>query len=351
MIQKLLRFHFKTPLHIGSVKLEEYSSSAKILHSDTIYAAIIATWNTLGMQACIPDNLAKTGQHLDFTLSSLFPFYQASRTACTQYFFPRPWGFIRPDNYQDSKKIKKISYLDLSSFKAILQGKFKPSIDHVKGSYYVSDNQVTFDDRFIASEVFARNTVPRYSDDEEEDTKIYYIDRLFFRGNSGLFCVAQFANEAAEKQVMAALRYLQDEGLGTDRHVGNGFFELTCEDFTALSDLKDLKTDHSLNLSLFCPTDRAALSQMLDAKSRHEIIKRGGWITTEPYLNYRKKSIYMFKEGGIFNTKNLFANGLQAYGKTVDLRPDDQFLPKETKKAMPPIYRVGRSLFVPIKLP
>ena len=348
MIQKLLRFHFKTPLHIGSVKLEEYSSSAKMLHSDTLYSAIIATWNTLGMQQCIPDNLTKAGQHLDFTLSSLFPFFQEKAEASPTYFFPKPLGLIQPQNYGEHKTIKKIKYLDLASFKSILQGKFKPTIEQVKKDYYVSDAKKGFDEQFMTSEVFARNAVPRYGDDEK-DTKIYYIDRLFFRGNSGLFCIAQFANETIEKQVMGALRYLQDEGLGTDRHVGNGFFALTSEDFTTLDDLKDEDATHSLNLSLFCPPDKPTLTQMMDARSRYEIIQRGGWITTAPYLSFRKKSIYMFREGSIFNTKEFSGKGLQAQGKTVNLRPDLTYLPEEAQD-MPPIHRVGRSLFVPIKL-
>lgn len=346
MIQKLLRFHFRAPLHIGTVRLE-YGSSAKMLHSDTLYAAIMATWHTLGVEEYIPKNLNQSGQDLGFSLSSLFPFFQASAKATPQYFFPKPLGLVRPKSYSDHKKVKKINYLDLPSFKAILQGQFSPEAEHIKGQYYLRDTEVAFDEKFMVSEVFARNAVARYGA-EDPNTKIYYIDRLFFKGNSGMFCLAQFANKAIEQKVMGALRYLQDEGLGTDRYVGNGFFELACDaDFDALNDLEESK--YSLNLSLFCPTSKDSLTKMLDKKAHYDLVKRGGWVTTKPYLSFRKKSIYMFREGSIFNTTSLPGRGLRAYGKTVDLRPDEAYLPDKAKD-MPPVYRVGSSLFVPIKL-
>lgn len=358
MTQKLIKFHFRTPLHIGSVR-QDYGISETMLHSDSIYSAIISAWATLGLD--IPD--LKNGKDLGFTISSLFPFYQKNKELNPIYFFPKPLGLIQPETYETHKQIKKIKYLDFESFKEVLKGNFQPKTNskNIEGDFYLSDknkneedcekkNKVkNFDKDFMDSEVYARNRVPRYGEVDENnnpvETRIYYIDRIFFKGDSGLFCVAQFENTDIENKVMGALRYLQDEGIGTDRHVGNGLFEIEANDFEGFIS----ESNYALNLSLFCPQDKSSLEKMLDEKSQYEILKRGGWISTEPYLTYRKKSVYMFKEGSIFNTQDLqgFENlkGLKVGGKTVDLKPENT--PETVNHS---VYRVGKSLFVPIKL-
>lgn len=329
MPQKLIRFHFRTPLHISSVRLD-YGISEKILHSDSIYSAIISAWATLGLK--VPN--LKNGADLGFTISSLFPFFQKDEEPKPIYFFPKPLGIIQPEGYDDHKPIKKIQYLDESSFQSILKKELKPDVKHIKGEFYIKNGEKDFDSDFMQSEVYARNAVPR----DEGDTQIYYIDRIFFKGNSGLFCLIDFDEKHPdiENKVMAAFRYLQDEGLGTDRHVGNGLFELG-EDTINLS---YPTSNYAINLSLFCPEDKDVLKAMIDDKeTRYEITKRGGWISTEPYLTYRKKSIYMFKEGSIFKTDG------EIKGKTVDLKPEIK--PIEVNHS---IYRVGKSLFVPINI-
>jgi CRISPR-associated protein Csm4 len=304
-----------------------------MLHSDSIYSAIISAWATLGL--AIPDDL--TTNDLGFTISSLFPFYQKGKEENSMYFFPKPLGIIQPKNYDDHKPIKKIKYLDLPSFQDVLTGDFKAEVNNIKGDFYLKNKKQDFDKDFMQSEVYARNTVAR---EEGKDTQIYYIDRIFFKGNSGLFCVAQFDDKKypdIENKVMGALRYLQDEGIGTDRHVGNGLFELEIIDFKGFE--ANNNQDYALNLSLFCPKDKDGFGEMLDENTKYEITKRGGWISTEPYLSYRKKSVYMFKEGSIFKTD------AESKGKTVDLKPENT--PKEVNHS---VYRVGKSLFVPIKL-
>jgi CRISPR type III-A-associated RAMP protein Csm4 len=129
------------------------------------------------------------------------------------------------------------------------------------------------------------------------------------------------------------LSYLADSGIGTDRTVGMGQFSFSFDTFSI--DLPE-KTSHSFNLSLFCPENHGQLKELIDNNSKYDLIKRGGWIG-EPYNTFRKKSIYMFREGSVFKTNDLTA------GKTVDLKPE-----KTPAKIDHPVYRVGKSLFMPV---
>lgn len=342
-----LKFHFTTPLHIGTVRAD-YDKSEKNIHSDTLYSAIIWAWSVLGLEEEIP----KLVEEEKFTISSLFPYYQGEKNDGNPiYFFPKPTGRLTKSEYEVHKKVKSIRYLDSSAFEDCLNdvdfgfstkdndGKNILVATTKNGDYILRNGMLSKSDlgtdNFMESKVYPRVYVPRYG--EEGDTQIYYIERLFFREQSGLFCLAHFDNDDIKNKVFAALRFLQDEGLGTDKHVGNGLFEFSYESF------EDFKTpnpsEYSVSLSLFCPDSKVQLQGMLDDKAAFDTIKRGGWITEEGYLTYRKKSIYMFTEGSIFKSDNT------TKGKTVDLKPEST--PKEIAH---PIYRVGRSLFLPIKI-
>jgi CRISPR-associated protein Csm4 len=359
-----LKFRFTTPLHIGTVRAD-YDKSEKMIHSDTLYSAIIWAWNVLGMEAEIPKLVEDEG----FTISSLFPYYQGEKNEKKPiYFFPKPTGTLITDKYKYHKKVKSIRYLDKAAFIESLKGKeflFDTTINEKKGEVKsiltaetttvgnfklqngILTNEDLGEETFMESKVYPRVYVPRYGEvdnnGEVKDTEIYYIERLFFKEQSGLYCLAQFDNEVIKQKVIAALRFLADEGLGTDKHVGNGLFELECEDFTDFDDLK-IESNHAVSLSLFCPENKEQLEGMLGEQSAFDTMKRGGWITEEGYLTYRKKSVYMFTEGSIFKTDD------KPKGKTVDLKPENEYLPPE-KPVTHPIYRVGRSLFLPIKLP
>jgi len=342
MTYKVIRFHFRTPLHIGTVR-QDYASSESTLHSDSLYSAILSAWAVLGLG--VPKDLDKKSEKLGFTLSSLFPFYQPDTASSVTYFFPKPLGTMLPQSYAENKPFKKIQYLDYASFQEILKKGtgFRPNPDNIEGVFYFEKtaDRMAFDTKKLQeSEVFARNQVPRIPkrDDKnkDENTQIYYIERVSFQGNSGLFCLIKFEDDIAKDKVESALDFLQDEGIGTDRHVGNGLFEWEMDEVK----LSTEDSDYAVNLSLFCPENQIVLENMLQGDTpKYELLKRGGWITTEPYLTYRKKSIYMLREGGIFRTDE------NSKGKIVDLKPENT--PKEINH---PIYRVGKSLFIPIKI-
>jgi len=350
MARRLLRFHFKTPVHIGTHR-SGYDRSEEVLHSDTLYSAIIQAWRALGIAhplfelevgaEAIPGSLP------GFTLSSMFPFYWGQDEPL--YFFPLPPGLLKHPNPVLAKKLRALRYADAALFAQLLRTGELDEIDSaVKGRFLTrhADFESSENQKFCQKHTISRNAVPQpFSGKEATDTEIFYMERISFHQHSGLFCLADI-EEAAESELLAALSYLQDEGMGSDRHVGNGLFELQVDDWpNPIQELVDKSshTPYRLNLSLFCPENEQQLTAMLpdnDSRIQYKLRKRGGWISSYPYLSYRKNAIYMFEEGSIFRFGELKA------GQTVNLKPKTEALDIGHN-----IFRVGKSLFLPINLP
>jgi CRISPR/Cas system CSM-associated protein Csm4 (group 5 of RAMP superfamily) len=92
-----------------------------------------------------------------------------------------------------------------------------------------------------------------------------------------------------------------------------------------------------LSTSLYCPESPAQAEQAL----HYQLIRRGGWITDEGLHTYRKKNVYMFKEGSLFTFKhnNLFIEG----NAHIDLTPPN--LGEKNR-----VLRCGKAIFLPCKI-
>ncbi|MCB0630728.1 MAG: type III-A CRISPR-associated RAMP protein Csm4 [Saprospiraceae bacterium] len=328
------RLNFSSALHLGSVRAD-YDTSETVWHSDSLYAALTQAWCALGLEERLPELLDEQGQPRHITLSSLYPF--ATSTAGRLYFFPFPAGALEAKYMKSHKKVKKLKYIDQDCFLRLQRhGKLQITEDSIYGEYLTTAQG--FDPKFIAKKVFPRARIPR--NQVTSETEIYYMERIFFAEGSGLYFLAYCENEEAKKRLAALLEFLGDEGIGTDRHIGNGFFTVEeAEDFD-FSQLMVPDSAYRTNLSLFCPEDKTQLQSMLDHQARYKLLKRGGWITTPGFLTYRKQSVYMFREGGLFRYERPVG------GTTIDLMPKE--LPDQPSE-LNPVYRSGKSLFVPLQ--
>jgi CRISPR-associated protein Csm4 len=327
----VIYFEFNSPLHISNAR-SDYGQSERMLHSDMLYAALMQTWAILGKTEWIQ----KTPP---FALSSLYPF-TLNNFGKKVHFFPKPFFSALTDKSkeqsEDAKKFKKVKYVDLSHFEQYLNHTLITSTtDSVKGSYQTNEK---IEKNFLTADVTPRIKRPRI---DIEDAIPFYTEKLLFRKGSGMYCLVQYDTEEAKYQVEVALNLLAENGIGTDRSVGNGRFSFTRG---KLSIQLPESAAWAMNVSLFCPESKEDLSNMLsDNQVRYEIIKRGGWLS-EPYNTYRKRSVYMFREGSLFKkqTTNVFTEG-----NSIDLKPDNALLPT---KVANPVWRVGKALFLPVKL-
>ena len=325
------KLHFTSPLHLGDAR-EDYGISLRTIASDSLYAALISCLAKLG--ADVPVN-----GDLGCTISSLFPFYQKDKEDKNAVlFFPKPLKQTLPTSdkaVEERKKVKKVAWLDAQAFSKILNGKQlfdDATIDNIQGEY-LTDKEIDKD--FISSQVSARVTVSR---DGQKDAKPFYMDRIMFKGYSGLYFIAIGDVSLLEK----ALNLLQHEGIGTDRNVGNGYFEY--ENSSIEIEVPD-DAEFAMSLSSFVPESKEQLQQMIASDEvAYDFQRRGGWITTPPHNTLRKNVIYAFTAASVFK---LHSNGLTTLGKVdIDLKPEISW----DDKLNHPVWRCGRALLLPIKL-
>lgn len=326
----IYKLHFTSPVHLGDAR-DDYGVSLKTIASDTMYAALISCLAKLGEQ------IPKDGD-LGCTISSLFPFYQKDKADNNAVlFFPKPLKQILPSSQkvvEERKKIKKIAWLDASYFTRILQGEQLFNEQTIEGNAIQGEfmTDAPIDKDFISSQVSPRVTVSR---DFSEDAKPFYMDRVAFKGYSGLFFIADGDMSLLEK----ALNLLQHEGIGTDRNVGNGYFEY--EKDTIEIDMPDA-ADFAMSLSSFVPESKEQLQALLDSDDvAYDFQRRGGWITTPPNNTLRKNVIYAFTAASVFKCQ---CDSIETLGRVgINLKPD---LPMVEH----PVWRCGRALFLPINV-
>lgn len=331
------KLHFTSPVHFGDSR-SDYGVSLKTVQSDTIYAAVTSCLAKLGVQ--IPQD-----GNLGCTISSAFPFYQENRNSSPVYFFPKPLRYSLPKlkDISDAKRVKKVSWLDLDYFQRVINGEQLfvdgRDINSIKQGGFLTDRVIV--DDFISSQVSPRVTLPSRLGDE--DARPFYMDRVFFKGYSGLFFIVEGDCSLFDK----GLELLQWEGIGTDRNVGNGYFEYQ-KDSIAVEHPDS--SEYSISLSMFIPENKEQLSEMLVKEGvAYDFARRGGWITESPYNSIRKNTVCAFLPASVF----ALDSSPCVRGRIVDLQPASfgEIIRTNNLGGGPlPIWRCGKSIFIPIKI-
>lgn len=331
----VLQFWFKTPLHISNERAD-YASGESVIQSDTLLAAVYHSWARLGKASWIEDDASSESPII---VSSMFPFASTSDQEQV-YFFPRPLLNHNGRISQEAdpvlrKQLKKVQWVDASLFGAMVHRQEQPTAT-VYGKF-----QSVFSDLahpFVSSNVIPRVTVPR----DNRETTIFYTERYYFSEGCGLYAIVQGSEQSIER-LQVALRLLQEEGIGTDRNVGNGKFEYVIKEQLPL---KPATGDYGISLGLYCPATFESLRETVGPdKARYDLVRRGGWLS-EPYGSWRKKGVYMFRPGSCLKLSllNQSEAHLPYMGKLVDVRPTGVLPAIEH-----PVYRSGRTLFIPVK--
>lgn len=316
----IYKLHFTTPLHISSNKAD-YGETQKIIHSDTFYAAVTACLAKIGH--IIPED-----GDLKCTISSLFPYRGQT------LYFPKPLNLSLPSKVapENLKLIKNVTWLEKSYFEKAINGKsVYPEdnlADYISEGYLAQNIAECKPD--INSKVTPRVTVSRQGSD---DAVPFHIDRIYFGQDSGFYFLATGDTSLLEK----GLSFLQNEGIGTDRNVGNGFF--TYEKGSVSIDIPETSI-LQVSLSVFIPEDQKQLVKMLDNSSiAYDMARRGGWITAYPFNTCRKNFIYSFLPASVFSNSE---GKVHTAGAIVNLKPEIIGGEKISN-----IWRCGRALFIP----
>ncbi len=336
----IVKLQFTGPLHLSKGKPDGYEAGGRILHSDALKSALLAAAIQLRPEIGVYQD---AHPFLDqFEISSAFPYWKET------FFFPKPltnlkWQVEGKDERTSGKLLKEVEFLDKTYFEAALKG--APGTELPKSNFSGDKTQISrifqlpelneLEERFIIkSELNQRVAVPRWQD-KDTDGNTYYVERLFFRENAGLFFLVKFKEGLDLPFWMEVMEHIGEQGVGTDRATGNGQF---IPEYLKNGLQLQLPEDANMQmaLSLFCPAQNEVTPALFD-HAAFSLTKRGGWLTTEDdMLTFRKKSVYMFAEGSVFPKSKLT-------GKVVDLKPD------EVIGLDHPVWRDGRPWFIPIK--
>ena len=315
-----------TPIHIGTGR-ESYDFSAADLCSDTLSAALAATMAMWGEATDIQSFLGA------IRLSSAFPYYK------NHLFLPVPKGRINVEiKGEDAslyrKSLKKVRYIELPLWQQLINGE-KLSIERnqINGEFIMVPS-TQLPNSIYESEVKERVSVSR---DESKDSEPFFFEWRFFDKDAGLFVLTESEGENLQK-VVDLFEALGEQGIGTDKSVGGGKFEVSLDKTIEIGCTEEKHA--CMLLSLYLPTAEEMSTIDLEA-SRYSIILRGGYMAgseKEEFRHLRKKSVYMMDVGSVLKTDTSLE------GKVVDLRPE------WNDNAMHPAFRSGRALSIPIKL-
>ena len=326
----IYKLHFTSPLHVAD-RHEAADVSLKTIQSDTLMAALFDCLSKT-------ENELPANGDLGFVASSLFPYYQKNADSNAVFFLPMPMMTEPPATKDASmaKSIKKVKWVSSDLYGRILKGEKdvfgskENDFSYVHGAYLANTTMADDNDDFIVSNVMQRVKI----DDRtgQEDALPYFVDRIMFKYYSGLYFLVEGDTTMADK----AIAILANEGIGTDRNVGFGFFTYTKETITI--DQPE-NASHQVALSVLIPESEKELKGMLDTEEvAYDFERRGGWITSFPFNTLRKNAVYAFLPGSVF--KNL---GKNTMGKIVDLAPTD------IKGLSHPVWRDGRAIMLPIR--
>ena len=315
-----------SPLHIGTGK-ENYDFSSSVLQSDTISAALAAMRVQCGKSDDVKEFLES------FTVSSAFPYFGDS------LFFPKPMGRINVkvsdmDEYPSRKKLKKLRFLEFDIWKRLVCGEtVEVKSSQLQNEFLLSQQSVAKFALPYKSQVNQRVSVPR---SDGNDAEPFFFDWTYFHENAGLFCLLE-APINMENEILKLLQMLGENGLGTDKNIGGGKFEVEKGETVNLDFVES--PNATMLLSLYIPTEEEV--KVLDLPdSKYELVQRGGYMagsSEEDFKHLRKKSIYAFSVGSIFPVNR------QLSGKIVDLQPD------WNDERIHPVYRSGKPFTISVK--
>lgn len=313
----IAKLSFASALHLGSGTGEEYDRSMRVLHSDTISAALCSV--------CAANGNKVEPFLRSFRVSSAMPMY------CGRLFLPLPLDkscvkLIEAPDGSQHKRLKRLQWIEQPLWERLSR----------EGSIEISATMISACGTAVAVSDAKDIYIQRQSLEQKvavvdgEDNEPYYFDRIFW-GKGIELGVLYECSDSDSASFKHTFSLLADSGFGTRRSVGNGVFDV------AFSTVKiDVAEDAGgLQLmSLWLPK-REEWDVKTMSNSCYEIVSRGGYMSGSSEVTQRnriKKSVNMVTAGSIVATPSL-------EGDVVDVRPDGF----EAHS----VWRDGRAFYLP----
>lgn len=293
------------------------------LRSDTLWGIICWGIRFLYGETELETLLGQYKENPPFVISSAFPFYEEEGKE-RQLFFPRPYlpqkdfdKLPKLDrekaikNMKERKEIKDISYISEETLKALCSGlnsdqmqeklkekKFIPAIK-TDASTHTQLNRIT-------NKVVEKNEQGQlfYTDEKYVSIPKKEEDNKEKKYRSGLFFLIR--SEKHWDKIQAVLRWLAHTGIGGDRNIGKGFFDIEHSEWKTPPPANAVKSNAYMSLSLFMPnaTEIEALNNNKDHQFlNYQITFRKGFMGNGYPKSIEKKNLAAFVEGSVFPTR------------------------------------------------
>lgn len=329
---KAYKLKFQSSFHIDAGNAVD-GPSETFIHSDTLFSALVSAarkfyGDEIALEFLEPKSVI---------ISSVIPFYK------DELFLPKPLHFF-PENlkeYEMIKVFKKAKFISKDLLLKILSGqKIEEdffSKDYILDGCWRTVKNITSKTKRADEEedkIFEEQEIPHIVMDRlTNQAQIYYKTEVYFHKNAGLYFIAEIRDDLLPN-FETVLRFLGDEGIGADRTIGKGLFEV--EEIQNFPLSLSQESDYYYSLSLYSPT-KEEFEKIEPKKSYYDFTIRGGWIANNT-LN--RKSLRMFVEGSVLK----FSNKQKPFGclhKVLEKKDYESDLLYD-------IYRSGQALFLPI---
>jgi len=237
-----------------------------------------------------------------FILSSAFPFAEAENAPV--YYLPRPlhWPTGSPERdlegMKRAKLMRRTAYCSQSVFSQVIAGR-PPALDVLAeptGGCLAMPGEALPAVRDVDVD---RNTINRVTGAVQEG-RLFFGQETGVKGGGAYFLI-RMRDEAARPLVEAALRFMEDRGIGGDASVGRGQVRVAVEEGDLLPE--DPTAPRYVTLSLLHPSaaDRDHLASGA-GNSAYRLVKRKGRVeslyapTEQPW----KTTLVMLAEGSVF---------------------------------------------------
>jgi CRISPR-associated protein Csm4 len=237
-----------------------------------------------------------------FVLSSVFPFAEGEKEPV--YYLPRPlhWPAAPPgrdlESLSRAKRVRRVAYCSQSVFIQVVSGR-PPALE-------------SLDDPGDGCLAAPGEAVPALQDVDVDRNAINRVTgavqegRLFFGQETGIarggaYFMIRMRDAAARPLVDAALRFMEDRGIGGDASVGRGQVRVAVEEGDLLPESPTAPRHVTLSLLHPSPADRDHLAAVAGS-SAYRLVKRKGRVeslyapTEQPW----KTTLVMLAEGSVF---------------------------------------------------
>ncbi|MEM9886818.1 MAG: type III-A CRISPR-associated RAMP protein Csm4 [Bacteroidota bacterium] len=334
-----------------AVYLKPKSGYRTPLRSDTLWGIICWGIRNLYGEAELVQFIESYSSNPPLFISSAFPFLgdlQDGQLKVEEHFFPKP--FLPPisaiegkelEDYQRIKDFKKIKYLSLADFQAVLNGTLNN--DDIFERIKKGQNTIVPPKRELYSVTHNRiDRLKGYTLEVKGQGQLFHTDEYHFtdKKEAGLFFLAK---GEVEKWLYPVLRYYSHIGMGGDYSIGKGVFDIYWKDVVIQ---ETEQADALINLSLYYPKIEEELPLFNKNKNFRYLLERRSGRVGQHRVYREKESLYFFREGSIFPTTQTSRSNWGSVFVDEEIKKEEE----ETKILGHPIYRYGMGFMLKMKI-